>query len=60
MGKNSSVVTVLDFATGEVHIYRYSNTIEDVEQFIILKGHHLPDVQYMCTEELILKVHQSD
>lgn len=60
MDTQNKVVTVLDFSTGEIHIYRCPISVEDVEQFLIGKGHRIEVIDYMCTKELILRVHQSD
>ena len=50
-------VTVLDFATGEVHIYQYKNNIGDIDEFLMKKGHDINNSLYMCTDRLILQIH---
>jgi hypothetical protein len=56
------VVTVLDFLTAEVCIYRYSPSVlkkkyeDNIELFIQEKGHSLSNCEYMCADELTLKV----
>jgi hypothetical protein len=60
MIEHKNVVTVLDYSTGEVHIYRYPDSVEDIEQFIKMRGHNLKDICFMCTDDLILQVHQSE
>lgn len=60
MIEHKNVVTVLDFSTGEVHIYRYPDTVEDIEEYLTTRGHKLADIEYMCTDDLILQVHQSE
>ena len=54
------VVTVLDYSTGEVHIYRYLDSVQDIEEYLTTRGHKLGDIEYMCTDDLILQVHQSE
>ena len=51
------VVTVLDFETGEVHIYEYSHDLQDVEDFISEQGHSSSNYQYLCSDKLILQIH---
>jgi hypothetical protein len=50
------VVTVLDFNAGEVYVYYYSPSVEDIEEYIAEKGHQISNCQWMCTEKLILTV----
>lgn len=50
-------VTVLDFTTGEVHVYKYPEHTEDIDIFISEQGHSLDNCQWMCTNELILQIH---
>lgn len=49
-------VTVLDFDVGKTYIYKYSDEIEDIEDFIDSKNHQLSNCQYMCTDELELEI----
>ena len=50
-------VAVLDFATGEIHIYNSFDDFSDLEQFITEKGHRVKETCYMVTENLILQIH---
>jgi hypothetical protein len=51
----NGVVTILDFTSGEVHIYNYPKTIENIEDWILeTTEHSLSNIQYMCTDTLIL------
>ena len=51
------VVTVLDFETGEVHIYEYSHNLEDVKDFISEQGHSVTNCQWLCTDKINLQIH---
>lgn len=50
-------LTVLDFSTGEVHIYQYED-FESIENFIEEQGHRIEDCHYMATDRLILQIHE--
>lgn len=50
------VVTVLDFNAGEVYIYYYPPSVDDIEEYIAEKGHQVSNCQWMCTDKLILTV----
>jgi len=49
-------VTVLDFNVGKTYIYQYSDSLQDIEDFIDSKNHKVSDCQYMCTDELQLEI----
>jgi hypothetical protein len=51
-------VTVLDLSKGEVHIYPYTDDVEDLEVLIAEKGHRLADCSWMCSSNLILQIHE--
>jgi hypothetical protein len=49
---------VLDSQYGTVNVYPYNpDEINDVKQIIIYNGHNIDDVQYLCTDELLLQIH---
>jgi len=49
---------VMDYQTGEIHIYKYKdNDSRSTEEIIEDYGHKKSDCHYMCTDELILKYH---
>lgn len=56
-------VTVLNFATGGVHIYHYTDEElsefheDSVEEFITSQGHRIADCQWLCTDTLLLQIH---
>jgi len=54
-----NTVIVLDFDSGEVHIYYYPET-EDVEKFIQEKGHRLSNSLFMTVDRLILHIHEPE
>lgn len=49
-------VTVLDFTLGEVCIYHYEDSVEDLEAFIEEKGHRIKNCHWMATDKLILNI----
>lgn len=46
-------VIVLDFTTGEVHIYSLKHD-EDAEEFIENSDHNLSNIQWMTTDKQIV------
>jgi len=50
-------VTVLDFETGEVHVYTYNEKFQEVEALLEKKGHNINNSQWLCTKRLVLQVH---
>ena len=52
----TGVITILDLMKGEVCIYQYPKNVEDIEEWIIDNTTHcVNDINYMCTDTLILK-----
>jgi len=52
-------VTVLDFLTGEVCVYHYTNKElkkfdDSIEEFIESKNHDINNCQFMCNDSLKL------
>jgi len=51
-------LTVLDFTKGEIHVYTYPAHIDNVEDWITANtDHDLDNIQYMCTDKLLLTMH---
>lgn len=53
-------VTVLDFEKGKIDIYPYEDSIEDVEDLIVAKGHNTSNCEWLCLDELNLEIHTSE
>jgi hypothetical protein len=54
-------IIILNFETGEVHIYQYDSKIaleDGIEDFIRSKGHSPSNSQWMCTDKLMLQIHE--
>lgn len=48
-------ITILDYSLGIVDIYSISNDT-DPEDFLVDKGYHLGDIEYMITDNLNLNI----
>lgn len=52
------IITILDYDTDEVHIYKYYlNQDISIEDFIVSCGHKLNRIKYMLSDEIKLTIH---
>lgn len=50
-------IIILDFETGEVHIYNYSDKEDSDEDFLRSIGHSPSNCQWMIVPDLKLQIH---
>ena len=52
-------IAVLDFASGEVHIYTVQGieTTEEAEEYIATEGHRVKDCNFMMMNVLAFNIH---
>lgn len=48
---------VLDYSTGEVHIYSYEDSLDDLDEFMVDKGHRLSECYIMSVHDLNIIIH---
>jgi len=53
-------ITILDFETGKVYIYRYNAQDIEAEDFIINEGFSLSSCHWMVTDGLNLQIHDKE
>lgn len=56
-------ITILDYSTGQIHIHKYTDKEledeydNDIEYLISELGYDYDNINYMCSDDLLLTIH---